>query len=69
MTVNLCEIRTHWINVLKDTEKGISNDELLDKIKIVNHKRFDAVTEDTEFGWTKEKSPEWFVTHVWVVTS
>ncbi len=29
--------------------------ELLDKIKIVNHKRFDAVTEDTEFGWTKKK--------------
>ena len=64
MTVNLCEIRTHWINVLKDTEKASQMNELLDKIKIVNHKRFDAVTEDTEFGWTKEKSPEWFVTHM-----
>ena len=39
MTVNLCEIRTHWINVLKDTEKASQMNELLDKIKIVNHKR------------------------------
>jgi|TARA_R100001460_G_scaffold796_6_gene3553 hypothetical protein len=62
--VNLLETRTRWINVSKDTEKASQMVELLGDKNFTNHERFNALTEDAEFGWTKEKSPEWFVTHM-----
>ena len=64
MQIDLRNVRTRWINVDKDEEKARQMNELLDGLGFTNHERFNALTEDTEFGLTKEKSPDWFVTNM-----
>ncbi len=42
--MNICDVRTRWINVDRDTEKAKQMKELLDGLGFTNHARFSAVT-------------------------
>ena len=42
--MNICDVRTRWINVDKDVEKAKQMQELLDGLGFTDHQRFSAVT-------------------------
>ena len=38
--MNICDVRTRWINVDKDVEKAQQMQELLDGLEFTNHQRW-----------------------------